>query len=403
MCSAPTWLNNQFLEEALNSKDENNVRVLTSEITRATAPGDNYGSDMYRAAISISKNGAQEKKSLIVKAELTSPEMRKIISEGNVFEREINAYNNIIPSLEQILAQSASNKYQPYAPKCYYTHLGEPASLIILEDLTESGFRLIKPLGGLDLKHCVIAIHALAVHHAASVVLHAEHPEVMEQFKVSGYSAHMRQNVERIFNPFLKQLADEAENWPECKSGIADKLHDLVSKTFDHLMTCVKTDDEVFNVFCHEDTWMNNIMFQYNEETKQVKDVRFVDFQVCQWTSPAVDLLYFINANASVTIVKRPHILIDEYYKTLSATLDTLGYGHLSPSKNDIYDEFEKRHKFGVIMGCILRKVMYVDRNVHDDVDMEKVLKEDFKHVFPEMYVKDMKDILPIFHQRGWL
>ena len=78
MDETPDWINNEFLEKALNSQEECSLKVVSSVITKATAPGDNYGSDIYRAIVQISKNGLREKKSLILKAELTNTELKKV-------------------------------------------------------------------------------------------------------------------------------------------------------------------------------------------------------------------------------------------------------------------------------------------------------------------------------------
>jgi hypothetical protein len=74
-----TWLNNSFFETALRSGGYGpNVIVTSSEIGRATSPGDNYMCDILRAKLQVTLDGRRSTLSLIVKAETTNEEMAKV-------------------------------------------------------------------------------------------------------------------------------------------------------------------------------------------------------------------------------------------------------------------------------------------------------------------------------------
>ena len=63
-----SWLNADFFENVLKSEDcDEDLKVTSCEVQRATAPGDNYLSAMYRATIQVTREGHSEKKSLIIK------------------------------------------------------------------------------------------------------------------------------------------------------------------------------------------------------------------------------------------------------------------------------------------------------------------------------------------------
>ena len=65
------WLSKTFLETAIRSSDENNnVQVTSYDVTRATAPGDHYSSDMYRVMVKCLRRGQQETRSLVIKVML---------------------------------------------------------------------------------------------------------------------------------------------------------------------------------------------------------------------------------------------------------------------------------------------------------------------------------------------
>ncbi|PSN29112.1 hypothetical protein C0J52_28342, partial [Blattella germanica] len=129
----------------------------------------------------------------------------------------------------------------------------------------------------------------------------------------------------------------------------------------------------------------------------------FVDFQVCQWTSPASDLLSFINSNAAIEVLENQNALIDEYYTTLCQTLTILGHGDLSPTKCHLYEQIEKRHKSGVISSIVIRAAVLADKDAKPN--LEKVLKgeEESGSGFSEKFKFHIRSVLSIFHKKGWL
>jgi hypothetical protein len=54
----PNWLNSSFFETALRSGGYGpNVTVTSSEVGRATGPGENYASDIFRAKLQVILDG----------------------------------------------------------------------------------------------------------------------------------------------------------------------------------------------------------------------------------------------------------------------------------------------------------------------------------------------------------
>jgi hypothetical protein len=79
MADTPDWLNSSFLERALRSAaDGSSVTVTSSDVTRATAAGDNYVSDIYRTIVRMIRDGQPETTSLIVKSDSEREEMSKV-------------------------------------------------------------------------------------------------------------------------------------------------------------------------------------------------------------------------------------------------------------------------------------------------------------------------------------
>lgn len=52
--------------------------------------------------------------------------------------------------------------------------------------------------------------------------------------------------------------------------------------------------DYDWNVMCHGDLWVNNLMFRYDGRTDRVADVRLIDLQTARCASPVIDILHFV-------------------------------------------------------------------------------------------------------------
>lgn len=63
-----TWLKKEFVETALRSAGDHSLKVVSCDIRPATSAGDNYTSDMFRITVEVTKGGAIEVTSLVVKA-----------------------------------------------------------------------------------------------------------------------------------------------------------------------------------------------------------------------------------------------------------------------------------------------------------------------------------------------
>lgn len=72
---------------------------------------------------------------------------------------------------------------------------------------------------------------------------------------------------------------------------LAQNLHSKMCKI-------VAPSKDGINVLNHGDYWINNMMFLYEgEETVNPQDIRLVDLQLVRYSSPALDLQYFMTTS----------------------------------------------------------------------------------------------------------
>jgi aminoglycoside phosphotransferase (APT) family kinase protein len=93
---------------------------------------------------------------------------------------------------------------------------------------------------------------------------------------------------------------EELETWPEEWQSYADKLRDRADVIIDLVIQTVQRQESGFNVLIHGDLWVNNILLRGHASA-----ARFVDFQMSHFTSPVIDLHYFIATSAAIDVRMR--------------------------------------------------------------------------------------------------
>jgi hypothetical protein len=92
---------------------------------------------------------------------------------------------------------------------------------------------------------------------------------------------------------------------------------------------------------------------------------------------------------------------VEEYYNTLHSTFTSLGRADLCPSLQQFHKQLDKLGPFAVLAACSL-----LPYNLPDETnipDFEKLLKEGQSFHFSKRYKNEIKTLLPLFEQRGWL
>ncbi|XP_069690916.1 uncharacterized protein [Periplaneta americana] len=403
----PKWMSNTFFESALRSAEgDNTITVISNEVEAATAPGDNYGSDMYRAVVKFRRGTETEEISIIIKASRQMCEglIAKLMSVKNLFHHETAAFAIVFPAMYNLLNEVPSLSNQPFAAKYLYSHTDETASSIVLEDLKQSGFRLAdNRKSGLDLKHCLLVMKTIARFHAASLVQYQKDPAMFKPFMDTIYSIDKDIGLKEFLAGNVSIVATEMEKWPEYKEKFVHKLYNIRDTVMEKWRLAVTRNDEELNVLCHGDLWLNNMMFRYSDDTGEVEEVRFVDFQVTYWTSPAVDVHNFIHSSASAEALEHSELLIQEYNNTLCETLTLLKHSHLQPRIGLINEYLDKRGLYAVLVTIVFRSATLADRSKVIEIENMAQENENNGMKLSEEYKESLKKLLLLFDARGWI
>lgn len=156
----------------------------------------------------------------------------------------------------------------------------------------------------------------------------------------------------------LDALIESIAVWPNASQYVA-KLQKLRSNIIERGCQMFDANPAHFNTLNHGDFWLNNIMVKQEEvirgpergtsETLTVSEKAiFIDFQDSCWSSPAIDLHYFLNT--SLCESDRPRAfnqLIDVYYVELESMLKKLEFCKPIPTQHEFHEQFNARNFYG--------------------------------------------------------
>ncbi|KAJ3658376.1 hypothetical protein Zmor_010116 [Zophobas morio] len=300
--------------------DENKT-IIDHQVKRLTAAGENYGSLMLSVDITVQNAYGTEEIHTVAKMVPPNEFIQKVFNTQTTFKNEIAFYNKIVPVLHEFQREQGMDELVDFSPKYCGSRInlsGDPSvvdsdAILLLENLKTIGYSNFERTLGFDLDTSKLIVADLAQLHAVSLGLKLKKPDVFET-EVKKYLGTF--NPPRS-NPFLQHFFAVIDKIDELKL-----LRERIQKVFDNPLPHSEA-REPFATFIHQDCWVNNIMIKV-EERKSVKN-KLVDFQVCDYGSPAKDLIFFLFSSVQNNVVEKHYDDIVRYYhQTFTSILQKL-------------------------------------------------------------------------------
>ncbi|XP_053697334.1 uncharacterized protein LOC128744380 isoform X2 [Sabethes cyaneus] len=335
----PAWLNDSFLKQIISAarKDPSVSLCHSCKLHPGSKPGKNYASVLYRTTVHFrsARSHQEQAINLMLKTEKHSTVLR----DRSLFETEIHMYREVLPAMENLLKNIGVSLN---TPRFFYTS-DHPHGLIVLEDLFPSGWFEKEQI--LEFENVQPVIQSIARFHAASWILNETLTNISNPIMEKNISG-LGQLFCTLFNLFI----DSVSSWEEYRS-LGAKLRTLKDQ-FVHRMKQIYRPSSVstaYNVLNHGDFHARNLLHKIetlDNGLERVQQTALIDFQLCHWGSPAIDLLYLLDLIIDRDLKhSRRDRIIREYHDSFVHYLERLGHRGWTPSLRDLLAELN-RHAF---------------------------------------------------------
>lgn len=186
---------------------------------------------------------------------------------------------------------------------------------------------------------------------------------------------------------------------------VAKKLTNIQGSFFDRMSaTCVRDEDD-FNVILHGDLWANNVMFKY-DDNGEIEDTILVDFQICNYGPPALDVTYCLYTSSDDAISEVDwEMLVQHYYDKLRDMLAKLNYSKKFLSLMEFNAQIIMRGMYASSLGIICEAGRILE-NVGDNGVLNFIVDEAAEYRLkmlrnPKVEPKIVK-LLKFFDRKGY-
>ncbi|RZC41044.1 EcKinase, APH, and/or DUF1679 domain containing protein [Asbolus verrucosus] len=299
---------------------DKNKKIIEHKIKRLTAPGENYGSLMLSVDIMLKNSQGTEEINVVAKMVPPNEFIQEIFNTPVTFRNEIGFYKNIVPVLQNFQREHGVDKVIDFFSKYYGSRLNlknnndkvDADAALLLENLKVQNFVNLERTEGFDLDVAKLVLTDLAYLHAVPLALKLQKPEVFEK-KIQPYLSPWSVK-EKMYENIKKYLYPITDNLQELKPFL-ERLHKSLEK-----LVLVQPPREPFATIIHNDCWVNNTMIKL-EDGKPIKN-KLVDFQICDYGSPAKDIVFFLFTSVKTEVIKQHYDgLIQFYYKVFTSIL----------------------------------------------------------------------------------
>lgn len=370
-----------------------------------TESGSNHGENFLGEITAIKligdrvKNGAvlTETINLMCKTAAENEQQRQAFKLVRAFEREVLMYTRVLPVFADFQKEkglTADESFVAY-PKVYATLVDNANGkyAIIMEDLRARNFVVWPRQKPVTLEHEKLIMKQLGRYHAISFALKDQRPEIFAEFE--------------DFDDIIVEMMETGQADNACRHSIEaamevsqheshrDVLRRLLNSYHDDYKTFFKKESiGKWGVLSHGDCWINNFLFQYEDnviaaifrsaipftsiysilvrfQTKQLANVRFIDWQLTRYSSPATDLLYHIFTSTTKPLRDQSfHALIQVYHTSVLDTVQKLGSDPLKMIQfAELMDELKAHGKYALLLGLVMAPFVYSEEG--DIMDMK--------------------------------
>uniref|UniRef100_A0A8D9A5W1 CHK kinase-like domain-containing protein n=1 Tax=Cacopsylla melanoneura TaxID=428564 RepID=A0A8D9A5W1_9HEMI len=341
------------------------------------------------------QNGTTTSVPVVIKTEPPIPKLREFFNSHLQFSNEILFYSQLLPFLNTFLVEDES-----HFVKFLKGGTSDPVllSYVIMENASKEGFRLSKSKQLLSLDHILITVNKLGRFHALSYIAkhqnRTQFDSLTAQIKETSWTDTRLETglgdsdlicaVTRATRKFDNSEAKHIVDGEKYQNKV-NKMKEMIFDCPTRFMREITTPKEPMAVLCHGDFCRNNVLFKYSEQTTDVSetsspiDVLFFDLATIRYSSPVIDLSFFIYLNSNPEIRLHWNQILQSYHDGLRTSVEAFADknninviegksnftsssdGIFLPSLEDVHQEFVYHAIYGFMLCSFFLPVMMVD------------------------------------------
>lgn len=254
---------NLLLVQLLQQKNYKNCEIIYNS---ANEFGHGFLSNMTFVKVCCdTENGKKQNLHLAVKKSTDNEIFREALNIGNIFRQEEYFYDKLFPVLMQFQCRKGVKNIFNSIPKFYGTFIKDNIELIILDDLNSKGYSLCDRKKPMNLDHLKLALIEYGKFHALSLAMSHQEEKYFRNVndKIENQiKDHFKRDIYWVIPTLFQQVLDLLQRRNE--NELYEKLKKLVAKkAITQQAIDLMEEKTPYAVISHCDSWINNIMFQY--------------------------------------------------------------------------------------------------------------------------------------------
>lgn len=338
--------------------------------------GDCYLSEVFRLRAvdgTSCKDGKPLEVKLVVKTIPKNVARRKTFRSADFFRNEVNFYNIALKEFRKFQGEKQPKNPFDESSKCVATFADGVNDFIAMEDLSQYGYGSASRQEGVALPECILCMQTLGRFHALSLAMKDQQPDRFHQLVKNVEDTYYANVHKPWYNNFQKiqiEIAKDALSQEYGGTELEKKIHDFFNCDFYDKMVYLTHTRNQNSVINHGDCWIPNFLFRYDDKGSPVS-AKMIDFQLARYSSPALDISFFIYSCTNQTL-REAHYedLLKTYHESLSDMLRNLGSDPEQLfSYSDLQKELREFARFGVGMGIESIPFSLLDEGDVSDLD----------------------------------
>jgi len=262
---------------------------------------------------------------------------------------------------------------------------------------------------GFDFEAAKLILEKLAELHGTSLALKMLRPEVFEKKLMPFFGEFNLFEADAITTNMLVENKVALVKHDEVCATSLDKIINTLYVTClaitKRAKNCRDYIDGLYSGFVHSDLWINNIMVKLIDN--QLVDVKFVDFQIYEYSSLMRDVVFFLFSSVQIPVLQNHYDnLISCYYDNLIKTLKILKCDTSRFSFESFENELEFVAKeFEYFHVIFMLETIYASPksaiNVEDISSAEQMVHKEA--IVSEAQTEKAVFVTREFIKRGWL